>query len=475
MTMPNKVPLITLKQSRIVVPFQQTPRVRMYLSNLDILPAIFGQMVQTLYFYKKRMSKTTGDFVELLKTSLAKVLVPYFPMSGRICFFTAGGRPELDCNAEGVLFREAEANVSLVELCSLDSSKDSSSIWDKFVYCPALATVIDIPPLIVQVTRLRCGGHVVGISLSHCIADGNAAIQFVNAWAQIARSGEAIHISRIKPYVDRSILKPRTPPCIDHHHPEFSLLDEYSQDDELSILAQFQSERITTDYFHISEEAVKAMKQQILTEDSSLHFITTFEAVGAHVWRCRTRALGFSGSSRSVKFIFAVDIHARIDPQLPSSYYGNAFTDACAASRARDLVEYPLCYAARLIRDAKNSITDKFVRSAIDYLEVEKPPRSENEGVDVLNASSWCRFPLNDADFGWGKPFHVGPIAVEDIRQIIFLPSHPCHDDGVNGGGLVLLLSLPMSVMPKFAELMIHETDDHQLNVKRRSGMLPPL
>lgn len=153
-----------------------------------------------------------------------------------------------------------------------------------------------------------------------------------------------------------------------------------------------------------------------------------------------------------------MDIRVKIDPQLPSLYYENAFTDSCVASRARDLVEYPLCYAARLIRDTKKSIIDEFVRSSIDYLEVNKPPRSENKGFGVLNASSWCLFPLNDVDFGWGKPLHVGPIRVEDIREIIFLPSHPFHD-GVNGGGLVLLLSFPMSIIPKFTDLIIHESD----------------
>lgn len=144
-----------------------------------------------------------------------------------------------------------------------------------------------------------------------------------------------------------------------------------------------------------------------------------------------------------------MDIRVKIDPQLPFLYYENAFTDSCVASRARDLVEY---------QEIKKSIIDEFVRSSIDYLEVNKPPRSENEGFGVLNASSWCLFPLNDVDFGWGKPLHVGPIRVEDIREIIFLPSHPFHD-GVNGGGLVLLLSFPMSIIPKFTDLIIHESD----------------
>jgi len=77
----------------------------------------------------------------------------------------------------------------------------------------------------------------------------------------------------------------------------------------------------------------------------------------------------------------------------------------------------------------------------------------------MLSASSRWLFPLNNADFGWGNPFHVGLVREEHRWEIIFMPSHPCHDDGVNGGELVLLLSLPIPVLPKFAELIIHESD----------------
>ncbi|GLJ36968.1 hypothetical protein SUGI_0748160 [Cryptomeria japonica] len=441
----GKKALITVKGLHTVLPWEPTPHITMSLSNLDTLPAIVGQMVQTLFVYRRKKGSVSksGEFISLLRRSLAQVLVPYFPMSGRVRISTQG-RLEICCNEGGVFFVEAQANLSLAELCRLDSCEDSNFIFKQFFYSLPLAVPADTPLLIVQVTRLRCGGHVMGVRMAHCVADGNAAIQFLNAWAKMARIGGGGG----KPYFERSLVAPRQPPRIDHHHPEFSL-DNEPQSEPIS-------EPITSEHFHITKEAQEALKNLISAQDKSLD-CTTFEAVGAHVWKCRTKALGFStSSSKTVKFIFAVDVRTKLEPQLPPTFYGNAFIDACATAMAKDLVEKPHCYGARLIREAKKSITNSYVRSAIDYMEMNmKNGLKEVERAEVINASSWCSLPLYDVDFGWGKPFHVGPLGVDDMQEILFLPSSP----SMLQGGLTVLLSLPLSAMARFAEI-IHQIQD---------------
>ncbi|KAH7688398.1 Transferase protein [Dioscorea alata] len=109
--MPPKVVII---ESCKVVPHDETPKHRLWPSNLDAFAPIAH--VSTVYLYKPNGDP---DFfsVEILKTALSKVLVTFYPLAGRLVF-DKDGRPEVDCNAEGVLFSVAHAD------CTVDGFGD---------------------------------------------------------------------------------------------------------------------------------------------------------------------------------------------------------------------------------------------------------------------------------------------------------------------------------------------------------------
>jgi len=85
---------------------QEVARRRVWNSNLDLkAPSIHTLSV---YFYK---TSTTSNFfnAKSMKEALSKVLVLFYPMSGRL-FYNKDNRVEIDCDSQGVFFVEADTD-----------------------------------------------------------------------------------------------------------------------------------------------------------------------------------------------------------------------------------------------------------------------------------------------------------------------------------------------------------------------------
>ncbi|KAF4391198.1 hypothetical protein G4B88_016508 [Cannabis sativa] len=106
---------IEVKKTTMVKPAAATPRHVLWNSNVDQLVPRFLH-VSTVYFYKPKQTHHHNFFdSNILKEALSKVLVPFYPVAGRlVASSTESGRVDIDCNGEGVLFVEAETN-SLVD------------------------------------------------------------------------------------------------------------------------------------------------------------------------------------------------------------------------------------------------------------------------------------------------------------------------------------------------------------------------
>ena len=104
---------INVKATTIVKPAEETPRGPLWLSSVDIVRS--DVHVLSAYFYKRNEAANDGFFeAGALKDALAKILVPYYPMAGRLRL-DATGRQEVDCNAEGALFVEAETDAAIAD------------------------------------------------------------------------------------------------------------------------------------------------------------------------------------------------------------------------------------------------------------------------------------------------------------------------------------------------------------------------
>ncbi|CAM8968784.1 unnamed protein product [Rhodiola kirilowii] len=409
----------------LVFPAEKTKEELYYLSNLDQNLAL---MVRTIYCYKATSFQKNESAAELIRKSLEKVLVPYYPLAGRLTI-CSDCKLAVKCN-EGVLFVEAEANCPLEELG--DITAPDALVLNKLVPdVHASTSVLQRPLLMTQVTKFKCGGFVLGLSVNHCMCDGVAAMEFVNSWGEMARG---LPLS-VPPFLDRTILKPRSPLKTMYNHVEFS---------EVPLKTTEPCEDVIYASFNFSPDKLAELKKKAVNYDHFNQSCTTFQALSALIWRTRTFALNLH-PDQETKLVFAVDVRSRMNPPLPKGYFGNGIVLASSLGKVGELINNPLSYAVKLVQESIDTVTDDFIKSVIDYLEVSRGRPSLSS---TLVITTWTKLALHAMDFGWGQPALSWPVGLPEKEVAMLLP------DGPDRKGINVYLGLPSSAMKAFQELI---------------------
>ncbi|CAL9121411.1 unnamed protein product [Musa acuminata var. zebrina] len=411
----------------LVPPAEETQKGLYFLTNLDQNIAV---IVQTIYCFRSS-EKGNEKAGEVIKEALAKVLVHYYPLAGRLTISNEG-KLIVDCTGEGAVFVEADADCEMADIG--DIAKPDPNTLGKLVYnVPGAKNILEIPPLAAQVTRFRCGGFILGLAMNHCMFDGLGAMEFVNSWGETAR-GQPVSV---RPFIDRTILKPREPPVISFPHHEFAEIEDVSD-----VVTVYQEEMLYRS-FCFDPEKLGRVKRSAM-DDGALDKCTTFEALSGLVWRARTEALLLQPGQQT-KLLFAVDGRSRFDPPLPEGYFGNGIVLTNSLCTAGELLARPLSFAVGLVQDAVKMVTDEYMRSAMDYFEAT---RARPSLTATLLITTWSRLSFHTTDFGWGEPVQSGPVTLPQKEVILFL-SHGKERKSIN-----VLLGLPNSAMARFQELM---------------------
>ncbi|XP_062097437.1 alcohol acyltransferase 9 [Humulus lupulus] len=424
-------------QPIIVEPNAPTPKHTLYLTNLDD-QKFLRFSIKYLYLYQKSVTVSS----DTLKRALSRVLVDYYPLAGRLRA-ADDQKLEVDCNAQGALFVEAFMDITADDFLQFSLKPNRS--WRKLLYRVDALTFLDVPPLIVQVTNLRCGGMIVCTAINHCICDGIGTSQFLHAWAHHTAK-ENLDLP-IAPLHSRHVLKPRNPPQMTLPHPQFTKHVPSPKDpsSHVDIFNFLQSQPLRPASFIFSPAHLLRLKRQCVPSLKC----TTFEALASHTWRSWIRSLDLS-PSLTVKLLFSVNVRKKLIPEIPQGYYGNGFVLGCALSTVKDLVSANLHHGVKSVQIAKSALDDGYVRSMIDLLE-DKTLKTDLSMSLVI--SQWAKLGLEDLDFGKGKPLHMGPLA-SDV-YCLFLPVI----GDVNA--VRVLVSVPESVLEKF-EYYMNECLDYK-------------
>ncbi|KAE8729034.1 hypothetical protein F3Y22_tig00004004pilonHSYRG00011 [Hibiscus syriacus] len=415
-----------------IYPNTATPKHYLYLSNLDD-QKFLRFSIKYLYLFQKAVS------VDTLKYSLSKVLVDYYPLAGRL-------RPcddhklQIDCNGEGAVFADAFMDITCEQFLQLSRKPNRS--WRKLLYRVEVHSSLEIPPLVVQVTNLRCGGMILCTAINHCICDGIGTSQFLHAWSHVITKPKLEFT--ILPLHSRHVLKPRDPPQITHTHLCYTKTTLKDNHTHVDINQYVLSQPLVTTSFTFTPAHVLRLKRQCFPSLKC----TTFEALASHTWRSWVRSLDLSPTSLKVKLLFSVNVRKKLIPVLPQGYYGNGFVLACAETAVKDLVTLNLHHGIKLIQQAKSSLTDGNVRSMIDLLE------DKNVKMDTCSSlviSQWAKLGLEDLDFGEGKALHMGPLT-SDI-YCLFLPVVGNFD------AVRVQVSMPEYAVEKFEYYMMDGLD----------------
>jgi hypothetical protein len=120
-----------------------------WMSNVDqVVPRTY---TPTVYFYRPNGSP---DFfsMDILKEALSKVLVPFYPMAGRLKR-SPDGRIEINCNGEGVVLVEAVTDSAIDDFVDVLPTEELNRLIPKVGYSQEISSCP--PPLFLQVNSLH--------------------------------------------------------------------------------------------------------------------------------------------------------------------------------------------------------------------------------------------------------------------------------------------------------------------------------
>ncbi|KAF5783915.1 putative benzyl alcohol O-benzoyltransferase [Helianthus annuus] len=406
----------------LIVPAKPTPRELKPLSDIDDQEALLIQM-PVILVYRSNPKMRSKNPASVIREALAKLLVFYYPFAGRL---KAGpeGKLMVDCSAEGVLFIEAEADVTLSQIG--DALPPPSPFMEELLYdVPGSSGILYSPLLLIQVTRLLCGGFIFAIRFNHTMTDGAGLVQFLSGLDEIARGAKS---PSTLPVWQRELLCSSDPLPI-----------------TLTLTKGTPVDMVHKSLFFTTTE-ISALRKLVPVH---LQSCTTFEVLTACLWRCRTIALQ-TNPEDEMPIIWTFNARKMFNPPLPVGYYGNVLAFPAAISTARDLCNKPFAHALELVMKTKSVVTKENIRSVSDLKAING--RYNYAGIRPYLVSDLTRLGFDEIDFGWGKAAYggvcKGGVAAIPGLSSFYIP----YTNNKGESGIVILICLPNGVMDRFVK-----------------------
>ncbi|XP_060190851.1 acetyl-CoA-benzylalcohol acetyltransferase-like [Lycium barbarum] len=259
------------------------------------------------------------------------------------------------------------------------------------------------PIFTIQITKFQCGSLAVAISALLLVMDGFTIMHSIFEWANACRLGTPIDkINNFLSFNGGDIFPTRDL----SRYFKLPIPQEGSKEDK------FFSKR-----FVIKEAAILRLKEKFASfiDSGALDFKPSrVELISALLWRALIRASAtINGSLRPSMMGFSLNLRSKVNlPEINKSVR-NLVIDVPVKFIPGE-TQMELQHLVKLIRDAVMKVVASCSEASPDeivshvanlYTEsFQAPEWGNNDDVDKFTCSSLCRFPMQDADFGLGKP-----------------------------------------------------------------------
>ncbi|KAK2971797.1 hypothetical protein RJ640_018486 [Escallonia rubra] len=387
---------VQILSRKLVKPSNPTPD---HLRNFKL--SLFDQLAPPTYiniilYYladDEQNKAKSAERCTKLEKSLSKTLTQFYPLAGRLI----KDDHVVDCNDEGVEYLEAKV---YKKLAGFLQGGPKIELLNQFVPQEA-AYLASVPLLAIQINVFDCGGLVLGLRVSHKIADTSTIVTFINGWARTCHS-EVSKIFLPPSFGSLASLFPLR--CLSSFKPPPVPLNNTGA-------------KIVTKMFLFDAMTLSRLKARASASNSNDH-PTRVVVVMVLIWRALIgTARAKHGQLRDSILAPAMNLRGKIAKPIPEDSFGNfwmPFTVRFIASKSQPELQDLVALLGNKTKDvasasAKASTEDIGLTMVNAYGEVVE--EMEKKGVDVHICTSWCKFPMYEADFGWGKPFWVSSVS----------------------------------------------------------------
>ncbi|CAA3019325.1 vinorine synthase-like [Olea europaea subsp. europaea] len=388
---------IEIISSELIKPSSPTPS-----ESRDFKLSVIDERIPPAYiplvlYYSCDESKNMkqSEILDRLKKSLSDALVRFYPLAGRM-----DGQISVSCNDEGALYLEAKVDGKISDIIEFPEVE----FLDKLIPYQSKGSITNAVELIaIQVSLFSCGGISIGICISHRIADGWTLCSFIKGWSSMA----CAKYEFARPVFNSSALFPP------RNTPDF-------KPNIRSLAIQPPVIHLVTKRFVFNESVINALKSQVVN-NSSIVNPTRVEVVSAFLWKACIFARKIEKSGKSVAF-HPVNLRGRV-PALTDDTFGNIFQMTSAVNSD----ETDWIHLVEKLRAAFKKISSDYINELLgengfelvknNFIQISKLLGQGD--CEIFRFNSYCRFPLYETDFGWGKPVWVS--ASFSTRDSIFM------------------------------------------------------
>ncbi|KAI9071709.1 hypothetical protein K1719_046340 [Acacia pycnantha] len=307
-----------------------------------------------------------------------------------------------------------------------------------------------IKALVFKVTYFKCGGVSVGVDVQHHVADGCSGLWFINTWSDIPHG---LDLTVPPPFIDRTLLRAQDPPRLVFNHIEYKPPPASSMKPPPTKPGTDPPPPALVSIFKMTRDHLNHMKSKSKENGKTINY-RSYEMLAGHLWKKVCKARGLPHNQETNLYI-ATDGMSRLKPTLPEpeGYFGNLIFTATPVAMVGELVSNPTWYAASKIHNSLVRMDDEYLRSALDYLELQLDLKALVRGAHTfkcpnLGITSWVRLPIHDADFGWGRPIFMGLGGIAYVGLSFIIPSSS------NDGSLSVAIALHPDHMKVFQDLL---------------------
>ncbi|KOC15436.1 transferase family protein [Aspergillus flavus AF70] len=411
-------------------------------------------------------------FLHNLQTSLIQTLDHFPQWAGQLQWvpFQPGRthRPMITYNTAsdpGVEWSVVRLAEPITSYAPTASERASQGFWvgDAFTqntFLPqtrlALANLRDyegLPSMTIQITLLEGGGYGIGIKLSHCLADAQALMVFMQQWASACRilhghtnSNSLPPKDKFNPIFNPPLLDTKASAEINTPTPDPTLITKARN------LPLHRYDCYTQ--IHFTGPELDHLRQQACTqlEPTQTHTpISRLDALLAHIWTLINQARGYDQLKEKVYLNITLGARTRLNPPLPETFIGSPIFITHVSTSGEEICTSTISKTASQIRSTIQQFTPDNLGAMLYDAGLEVSPQRLWQGFMGQRhtlITSWLRLGVYGVDFdGRGRrPRYVHAVMqmMDGCVQVM--------DSGVEDGGVDLGVYLDREVLGRVLE-----------------------